>query len=99
MSEVRIIKLITGEELVSEIESRNGSTLTLKNPMRIIATRDGLGMAPYSVLSKDTSFNINGDHVTCISNPEEEVLNGYNSKFGSGIVIPTGNSGLQLEGF
>lgn len=99
MSEVRIIKLLNGEELVGEIESRSEGTLRVKNPMRIIATREGLGMAPYSVLSEDVLFNINGDHVTCISSPEKEILNSYNSKFGSGIVIPTNNSGLQIEGF
>lgn len=102
MSNVRIFKLMSGEEVIGELvqsELMISTKVQVKNPAKILVSQQGVGMIPFCMLSKDQVVDINQDHVTCITTPEDEVANGYNSKFGSGIVIATGGSQLQIDGF
>ena len=94
MSNVKMIKLITGEDVIGNV-SKNGNIFDIKDPVRIGVTPQGVAMADFNPFIKDKSIKIEDKHVIYLADLEEEVLNAYNSKYGSGIVVA--GSGLQLE--
>lgn len=92
---VKVVKLINGEDIVSDIEFINEETqLVLKNPQRFMATAEGVGSIPFVPFSNDETYTINMSHVILIAEPDPDIKNGYNSQFGSGIVLP--NNKVQL---
>lgn len=99
---IKIIKLITGEELLTEVLDI-GATVSMKNPVRIVVMPNkidpktpNIGFAPWAEFSDDKTFYIDKSHVLAIINPIKEFVNQYNSMFG-GLVVPTG-SNLILPG-
>jgi len=84
--DIKYVKLLTGEDLVSEVVDSSGESFKLKNPVRLIVTQEGLGMGPLTPFSKGVEVEIRKEHVIFVDDPEEEIRNAYNSQFGSGIV-------------
>jgi hypothetical protein len=93
MANIKYIRLISGEELVSEILSQPGmSHHELKNPCMIglVMTPSGqpsLNMQPYLMFSSDKVIKIKDEHVLFMAEVDIKLLNKYNEIFGSGIVI------------
>jgi hypothetical protein len=103
-SNIKIIKLITGEELLAEvtISSPIPTSITLKNPVRIVVIPQkpnmqydpnrapSIGFAPWAEFSEDKTFELDKAHILAIINPVKEFVNQYNSMFG-GLVVPSSN--------
>ena len=96
---IKIIKLITGEELLAEvtISSPIPNSITMKNPVRIVVMPNKLdpktpnvGFAPWAEFSEDKSFELDKAHILAIINPIKEFVNQYNTMFG-GLVVPSSN--------
>ena len=94
---VKILKLITGEELLGEILPGGPSVCEIKNPVRIVVLPNkmdpktpNVGFAPWAEFSDQKTFIIDKSHVLCIIEPIKEFVNQYNSMFG-GLVLPTSN--------
>jgi len=89
MSDVKIVRLTTGEELVSKVKESD-EEITLTNPTILIpAGKDQLAFGqwmPYAEISD--GITINKKYVVFITDPVTELLNQYSSSFGSGIVVP-----------
>ena len=83
---IRLIKLITGEEVIADIYE-NENELRLKEPVKMALTSQGIAMMPFCPFMNDNEIKINSKNVLFITEVDEEVLNAYNSKFGSGIVL------------
>ena len=94
MENVKVLKLTTGDEIVSELTDE-GSFFRLKNPVRFIISpvsdsQMGVQMHPYVILSDDKEFDILKDFVITVCNPVDEVLQSYQSQF-SDLVLPPEN--------
>jgi hypothetical protein len=91
MSNVKALKLVSGEELVVEITDENESSLTFKNPVAVVLQRrqDGpaLGFVPW-MQAGDGPFTIELNKIITQCEVANEVKNGYNEIFGAGIVVP-----------
>ena len=95
---VKILKLITGDELLGEvIDYHIDDTILLKNPVRIVVMPNkidpktpNIGFAPWAEFTDDKTFVLDKSHILAIMNPIKEFVNQYNSMFG-GLVLPTGN--------
>lgn len=78
MSEVRVLKLVTGEELVGNIVT-NADSYNIKDPLIIFVQTDGqLGMmhfAPY--MNLDGDFTINKAHVVYSMPPSRGLKNSF----------------------
>ena len=95
---IQIVKLTTGEDLIGdleelEIESRaflkiNKPALIMIMPKPGSDTDFTVGLAPYAPFAKDHKVPIFPAHVVSVYDPGKEMLNTYNTKFGSGIVTP-----------
>lgn len=93
MSNVKCMKLITGEDIMGEVKIEGGE-IVLTNPVQVsmVSTRSGepnFGFIPFPLVSNDKVITIKEDKVMFVCEPAEEFLNQYNSIFGSGIVTPS----------
>jgi hypothetical protein len=96
---IKIVKLVSGEELVAEIPHeclQNAcEILRLKNPVRFVMSNEGLGVVPYCPFAKTQEINIEKRNVLFTADLEDEIQNAYNSQFGTGIVMA---NTLDLQG-
>tara|TARA_R110001583_G_scaffold77308_1_gene210553 strand:- start:533 stop:862 length:330 start_codon:yes stop_codon:yes gene_type:complete len=94
MSEVKIIRLQTGEEIICKfLDGSTEGTKILKKPAIIIPVGQGnIGLSPwlpYAELSD--GVEVKESHIMFIVKPVDEFLNEYNTAFGSGLVVPGAN--------
>jgi hypothetical protein len=93
MSNVKVLKLVTGEELVVEIINEAEGLVEFKNPVAAVLQRSqqtggaALGFMPW-MHAADGPFVVETSKIIVIANVAEEVKNGYNQIFGAGIVVP-----------
>lgn len=86
---IRIVKMLSEGEIIADI-TEHEQTITLKKPVRLVPVQDGLAMIPWLTLAKDqSSFTVSKQYVLCVYEADDEITNGYNEKFGTGIVLPT----------
>jgi hypothetical protein len=92
---IKIIKMINGDELISEIINETETLITLKNPVRVIVMPSKsnpqaptVGFAPWAEFSEEKEFTIHKAHVIVTMKPVQEFINQYNGMFG-GIVAPS----------
>ena len=97
---VKVIKLLNGESLISEVTNETDTTISVKNPLAIafVPSRADpktptVGLAPWAEFGEEKDFTIHKAHVIVTMTPITEFVNQYNSIFG-GIVKPS--SGLIL---
>lgn len=91
---IKVLKLVTGEEIITQVKSDDGKEIVLIEPQRFLMTEEGVASLPLIPISKDKQYTISKNHVILIAEPDDNIRNVYNSKYGSGIVLPTnGNLG------
>jgi len=90
------LKLVTGEEILGEIESESETEFVLVNPVGIAVIRgkDGqpsVGFAPFPIHAEQktgATVALAKKNVVYSYVPAEDFINNYNQIFGSGIVLP-----------
>lgn len=102
---VKLIRFITGEEIIAEIIIDDDQTnkIVIKNPLRVLVIpakstpqNPTVGFAPWAEFSDDKKFELDKSSILCIMNPVKEFVNQYNATFG-GILTPS-TSGIILPG-
>ena len=94
--EILALKLVTGEDILGEIESQSETEFVLINPVGIAIVRgkDGqpnVGFAPFPIHAEQktgATVAIAKRNVVYSYEPAQDFINNYNSVFGSGIVVP-----------
>lgn len=85
--EIKVIKIITGEDVISQFEDKNDKIL-LKNPQKFMITPEGIASIPLMPFSDDSVYEISRNHIIFICNPDTDIRNMYNSKYGNGVILP-----------
>jgi hypothetical protein len=90
---IKVLKLVTGEEVMGDIDVANAS-LAVTNAVNIIAQPDPsgkmrVGMAPFAAFTADKVVHIYPHAIIADYEPALDILNEYNRVFGSGIQIAT----------
>ena len=88
---VKVMKLVTGEDLISEVKDSKDGGLILKNPCILVPAKDGgIGIAPWAFMSKDveTGIEISKDKCVFVSSPQDEFEEQYLKVF-SPVVAPS----------
>jgi hypothetical protein len=93
MSELRIVKLSTGEEILGNIVEKNGVAYRIEHPcvLGIMMGPNGkanLQMQPMLIFSDQKVVEINREHIIYEVSVANELKNKYNEVYGSGIVVP-----------
>jgi len=91
MEDIKALKLITGEEVITRLEPHMDNDFwVMHSPVRFIMVPTDAGMQlsmqPFVMVSDSKEFSILKQHILTISNPVEEIRNAWNAQFGSGIV-------------
>jgi hypothetical protein len=92
---VKLVKMISGEELIAEVLSDQESYITIKNPVRVVVVptktnpqTPTVGFAPWAEFSEEKEFTIHKAHVIVTMKPVQEFINQYSGMFG-GLVTPS----------
>lgn len=92
---LKLLKMISGEELLAEIINETDTHIEIKNPVRVVVmpTKTNpqtptVGFAPWADFSEQKNFTIHRAHVIVVMTPVQEFVNQYNQMFG-GIVAPS----------
>jgi hypothetical protein len=90
MSEIKVFKLINGEELISQVTSGSESGFFLEKPANIMMQQTergvGVGMAPYMPYANGKIY-LYATAIASEASPDLQLENEYNRLFGSGIQI------------
>ena len=93
MSDVKILRLITGEDVIAKV-SENDQGTSLSKPFVIIPHQQGPGkpvqlmMTLYSPYSKSDNVTIKNDKIISIVEPKEEILSSYQQNTSSIVTAP-----------
>ena len=93
-SNVKLLHLLNGEDILAEVTSVGNDTTMITNPARIVMMPPqrpgesvGVGMAPWLQFSDSKSVELKNDHIMYQVNPIKEMLNNYQQMFAK-IITP-----------
>jgi hypothetical protein len=86
---VKLIRVVTGEEIVAEVVSETDGTITVQNALVVLPTNNGVGFAPWAtVVSKDDpEITVSRNHLVYVAEVQEDVSSKYKEMFGN-IITP-----------
>ena len=90
-----IVRLVTGEDLIGELEISKTKDLEHKYKMtnvgivQLVPTKEGVGISlyPYAPYAEESEFTFKEQHVMTTYKPSLDLENNYSRMFGSGIQI------------
>ena len=90
MKDVKLIRLITGEEIVAEVLDWKNGIMTIQNALVIIPQQGQVGFAPWATVINPDAPEIALDmkHVIYSVEVAPPVVEQYAKIFGSNIVLP-----------
>jgi hypothetical protein len=91
MIDVKLFRIITGEEVIAEVVSDDSTSVVVKNGLVVLPTNNGVGFAPWAtVISKDNpEITVSKSHIVYVAELQEEVAKKYNEMFGSKLITPS----------
>lgn len=104
MSDIRLIVMNNGLQLIGSYESKDTDkgVIVVSKPVQVIIMPNsdpavkpgqmGMGFAPFLQYTEEWSTGIRlvVSDVLTVSTPIRELVNSYNTTFGSGLVLPPG---------
>ena len=88
---IKIVKLVTGEELIGDVESKGNYQIKQPCALQMVVSRaDGtpsMSMIPYAFYAEGHTISIPAQFVVWEAKPVDEVYNQYNRIFGTGIQL------------
>ena len=90
MIDVKLIRIVTGEEIIGEVLSETDDTITVQNGLVVLPSAQGVGFAPWAtVISKEEpEIEVSKKHIVYVVAVQEDVSLKYNEMFGSKLKLP-----------
>jgi|SRR6056300_903364 len=94
MSEVKIVRMSTGEDVISTVDKDSVGNYTMKKPFVIVPTQSAPGqpvklmLTPYMPYADDDKITISADKVVTSVRPKKDILDSYNQNTSS-ILTPS----------
>ena len=91
---IKILKLLTGEEIIGEVDIMTDKVIISKPcqlqlvPSRANPDQPMMALFPYASYTKNHKITVFTSTISWIEEPVAELYNQYNSVFGSGLVLP-----------
>jgi hypothetical protein len=86
---VKLIRMVSGEEVLAQILEEGDSGLVVKNPAIILPAGQGrLALVPWLPYAETEGMYLASKVYSFMVVPKTDLLNEYNSMFGSGLVLP-----------
>ncbi len=98
MINVKLLRVVTGEEVIAEFLSETEETVTVQNGLVVLPTNNGVGFAPWAtVISKENpEITVSKKHLVYIAEVQEDVCKKYNEMFGGSKLITPDSKKLIL---
>lgn len=93
---IKAIKLITGEDIIAEVEFLDNDVWNLKHPVQVsmVPSRSSgqptFGFIPFPLTSNDKEIKINSRNILFDCEPADEFVTQYNTLFGNIVTPPSG---------
>ena len=100
MSDVKVLRLSTGEDVIAKVDINSGSNIKLDKPFVIIPQQMGPGkpvqlmMSLYNAFGKGDKVEVAKDKVVFVTEPKDEIKSSYEANTSK---ILTPNKGLITE--
>ena len=90
MKDVKLIRMITGEEIIAEVLDWKDGVLTIKNALLVIPQQNQVGFAPWATVidPEHPEIGLDMKHVIYSVAVAPSVIEQYAKIFGSNIVLP-----------
>lgn len=91
MLNVKLVRLSTGEDVISNILEDTDTYLKFKNPIVAFPSEAGrIGFAPWSpLINKEVpEMEVSKNFVIYVADPDEGIVEQYNQMFGSKLMTP-----------
>jgi hypothetical protein len=90
MIDVKLLRIVTGEEVIAEFLSETEDSITVQNGLVVLPTNSGVGFAPWAtVISQDKpEITMSKKHIVYVAEVQEDVCKKYNEMFGSKLITP-----------
>lgn len=90
MMDVKVIRVVTGEEVVAELVSETDTTITVKNGLVVLPTGQSVGFAPWAAVIDQDNPEITVDRrfIVYVVEVDSAVKKKYNELFGSKLITP-----------
>ena len=87
------MKLLSGDEIIADIDETIDGLVILKKPLQIMMIPNqnnqfGIGLAPFCPYAKNEVVPLRAGAVITVFEPDTGMLNEYNTRCGSGLVVP-----------
>ena len=91
MIDVKLIRIITGEEIIAEVLEETASYIKVQNGLVVLPSAQCVGFAPWAtVISiENPEITVQKTHVVYVADVQEDVAQKYNEMFGSKLVTPS----------
>jgi hypothetical protein len=89
MIDVKLIRIISGEEIIAEVIDWSNGILTIKNALVVIPQQGQIGFAPWATVInlEQPEIALDMKHVIYAVEVQPEVVKQYNSIFGGPDII------------
>jgi len=93
MSDVKILRLSTGEDVIAKVDEDN-EAVTLNKPFVIIPQQMGPGkpiqlmMSLYNAFGKSDTISLSKDKIVFITDPKDEIMKSYQQNTSSIVTSP-----------
>lgn len=77
MNNIKLVKLLTGEDIIATILPSTDKVVVMKNPVRIVIMNEKAGFVKWAELSPDTEFTLDKFHVVAVMNVHKQLLEQY----------------------
>jgi hypothetical protein len=90
MIDVKLLRIITGEEVIAEVVTEDENTITIKNGLVVLPSAQNVGFAPWATVidKEEPDIQLSRDFIVYVVNVDSSVKNKYNQIFGSKLVTP-----------
>lgn len=91
MLNVKLVRLSTGEDVITNVVEDTDSFVKFKNPIVAFPSEAGrIGFAPWSPLinKENQEMEVSKKFVIYIADPDEAIIDQYNQMFGSKLMTP-----------
>jgi len=101
----KVLRLISGEELMGEVEEKEDNKVFIKNVCQIVTSYADttsatarVGLVPFMPYTKSSDgITVEKSYIGFITDPVNELINEYNKVFGSGLVMRLSKPTLQTS--
>lgn len=78
---IKLIRLVTGEFLMADVESENDVSITLRDPVILMIGKEQVGFAAFNPFGVEDTIVMNSMHVLYDTTPQDDLIAEYTRVF------------------